>query len=87
MRRLGLALCCMLCVSLATASQFTPRQRLVNGNDGPAQDDEITCRVVYYTTCSQTSESCVSSTAAGSCCGDCRHSDGTHAPCQACKAN
>ena len=87
MKRIGLvAVGCLLCVFLLGAGrlQILPRERMIDGQES-GSGDEVTCSTVYYHTCS--SASCVSSTAAGSCCGDCRHPDGTHSPCQACKAN
>jgi hypothetical protein len=90
-RWFALLACMLLLASASLAIDNLGRDRIYKQptkEDGSARgldDPEVVCRVVYYYTCSN--QSCISSTAAGSCCGDCRKSDGSFSPCQSCSAN
>ena len=83
--------CVLLLASMSMAIEDLGKDRTYrrpmkdDGSSSGLGDSTITCSIVYYHSCS--SSSCISSTAAGSCCGDCRKSDGMHSPCQVCVAN
>ena len=82
----------ILAASMSMAIDDVARDRIHKrpmtdqGSSRGLDDAEVTCTTIYYYVCGG-SGSCISSTAAGSCCNDCRKADHTHSPCNACSAN
>ena len=91
MKKIAVLACALLVFSMSMAIDDLGKDRIYRkpstdpGSDKGNDDTSKTCTTVYYRTCS--GGSCISSTAAGACCGDCRNSGGFHAPCNACSAN
>jgi hypothetical protein len=82
--------CVLLVFSMSMAIDdlggSSKRRPIKDDGSSTGKDDSVSCTTVYYYVCAA-SQNCVSNTGAGACCGDCRQSNGTHAPCQTCVAN
>lgn len=88
LRWFAILVCVLLIASQSMAIENlggASKRKITRGPDTGSSDGTVTCRTVYYYTC--TNQSCVYNTGAGACCGDCRTSDGGHSPCNSCVAN